>query len=39
VIGLAEAERQSELDILADARDDRVGQAIRIFERDGRASH
>ena len=34
VIGLAEAERQSELDIFADARDDRVGHPIRIFERD-----
>jgi hypothetical protein len=38
VIGLAEAERQRQLDIFADAFDDRVGQSIRIFERDGRAS-
>jgi hypothetical protein len=38
VIGLAEAERQRQHDILADALDDRVGQAIRIFERDGRPS-
>jgi len=38
VIGLAEAERHRQLDILADARDDRVGRPIRIFERDGRAA-
>ena len=33
-----EAERHRQLDILADARDDRVGHPIRIFERDGRAA-
>jgi len=38
VIGLAEAERHRQLDIFADAFDDRVGHTIRIFERDGRAA-
>ena len=39
VIGLAEAERHRQLDIFADAFDDRVGHPIRIFERDGPPSH
>src|SRR6516165_12048964 len=38
VIGLAEAERHRQLDVFADAFDDRVGQAICILERDWRAS-
>jgi hypothetical protein len=38
VIGLAEAERQSEHDLLADAGNDRVGHFICVYERGGAAA-
>jgi hypothetical protein len=38
MIGLAEAKRQGELNVVADALDDRAGEQIRIFKKYGIAS-